>query len=78
MADKEVHHVEGGGGASTGLIAGILIAVLVLALIFMAGGFDFGGSKDVNVDLEAPKVQTPDVDIEAPKVPTPDTGGGKD
>jgi hypothetical protein len=61
MADKEIHHVQSDGGVGTGLIAGILaVAILALGLIFFSGGFDFQGSKDLNVNIEPPKIQTPD------------------
>jgi hypothetical protein len=61
MADKEIHHVQSDGGAGTGLIAGVLIAAfLAIGLIFFAGGFDFEGSKDLNVNVEPPKIDTPD------------------
>ena len=60
MADKEIHHVQSDGGAGIGLVAGILAVVLIgLGLIFYAGGFDFGGDKDVNVNIDAPKIDTP-------------------
>ena len=60
---------NGGSAVGTGLIAGILIAALVvIGIIFAFGGFNFGGSKDVNVDVEAPK-------IDAPEMPNPAPGG---
>ena len=53
---------NGGSAVGTGLIAGILIAALVvIAIIFVAGGFNFGGEKDINVDIEAPKIGAPEV-----------------
>ena len=56
MADKEIHHVQSDGGVGTGLIAGILVAaILAIGLILYANGFDFKGSKDVNVNVELPK-----------------------
>ena len=61
MADKEIHHVQSDGGASMGLIAGVLIAALLaIGLIFFTGGLDFEGSKDLNVNVEPPKIDTPD------------------
>ena len=68
MADKEVHVTSGGSGVGTGLIAGILLAaLLVFGLIFFYGGFDFGGGKDTNINIETPKVDVP----EAPNVDVP-------
>jgi hypothetical protein len=52
----------GGGGGNTGLglIAGILLAALVVfGLIFFVGGFNGGGDTDVNVKLDTPKVGSP-------------------
>jgi hypothetical protein len=52
--------IQSDGGAGIGLVAGILAVVLIgLGLIFYAGGFDFGGDKDVNVNIDAPKIDTP-------------------
>ena len=47
---------SGGSAVGTGLIAGILIAVLVgVGVLLVAfGGFNFRGDKDVNVNVEAP------------------------
>ena len=61
MADKEIHYADNDGGVGTGLLAGVLIAAaLAFGLIFYAGGFDFPGSKDVNVNIDPPTIQTPD------------------
>ena len=43
----------------TGLIAGILLAVLlVVGLVVMNGGLNLGGGKDVNIKVETPKTPT--------------------
>ena len=48
-----------GSGVGTGLIAGILLVVLIgVGLVFMNGGFKLDGGKDVNVNVEAPKLPT--------------------
>ncbi len=53
---------NGGSAVGTGLIAGILLAALVvIGIIFAFGGFNFVGDKDVNVDIDAPKIDTPNV-----------------
>ena len=58
---------DNGSAVGTGMIAGILIAVLIaVGLIIVAyGGIDLGGKKDVNVNVDLPK--TP----ELPKPPAP-------
>ena len=50
---------ENGGGVGTGMIAGILVAILVLVGIFLFAGGYIGGGKNVNVTVEPPKVETP-------------------
>jgi hypothetical protein len=50
---------DNGGGVGTGMIAGILVAILVLVGIFLFAGGYIGKGKDVNVTVEPPKVQTP-------------------
>jgi hypothetical protein len=54
---------NGGSAVGTGLIAGILIAVLVgVGVLLVAfGGFNFRGDKDVNVNVEAPTPEMPSV-----------------
>ena len=52
-----------GSGVGTGLIAGILLVVLIgVGLVFMNGGLNLDGGKDVNVKVEAPKIPTPSTD----------------
>jgi hypothetical protein len=59
MADKEIHHVSDSGGGSW-LAAGIVIAALALfGLFFISDGFNFGGNKDINVNIEPPKIDRP-------------------
>ena len=51
---------DNGSNTGLGLIAGILLVVLVGVGIFLAtDGFNFKGNKDVNVNIEVPKVDTP-------------------
>jgi hypothetical protein len=58
---------DNASGVGTGLIAGILVAVVIgVGLLLVAtGGFDFDGKKDVNVNVELPKAP------EVPKAPSP-------
>ena len=57
-----------GGSMSLGLIAGILLVVLIgVGIIVATNGFNFKGNKDVNVNIDVPKVDTPVP--EAPKPP---------
>ena len=49
-----------GGSTSLGLIAGILLVVLIgVGIIVATNGFNFKGSKDVNVNIDVPKVDMP-------------------
>jgi hypothetical protein len=44
-----------GGSTSIGLIAGILLVVLIgVGIIVATNGFNFKGSKDVNVNIDVP------------------------
>lgn len=46
---------DNGSGVGTGLIAGILIVVIIaVGLMLTTGNLNLGGSKDVNVKVEAP------------------------
>jgi hypothetical protein len=51
---------DNGSNTGLGLIAGILLVVLVGVGIFLAtDGFNFKGNKDVNINIDVPKVDTP-------------------
>ena len=58
--DDKVTVVETGGGGG-GLIAGVLVAIVVVfGLIFLFGGELFSGSGgDVDIQVDAPTVETP-------------------
>lgn len=49
------------------MIAGILVVIVAIAVVFLfaSGTLNFGGKKDVDVNVELPKAP------EAPTVPTP-------
>ena len=51
---------DNGGTAGLGMIVGILLVVLIGVGLFVAtDGFNFKGGKDVNVNIDMPKVDTP-------------------
>jgi hypothetical protein len=57
------------GGSNAGLafvVGGLLVVVAVIAFFVFSGGGMMDKSKDINVDVNLPKV-------EAPSVPTPPT-----
>jgi hypothetical protein len=57
---------DNGSGVGTGMIAGILLVVVIIAgILFATGGLDFGSRKDVDVNVELPKA--PDL----PEAPAP-------
>lgn len=62
MAEKKEVYVSGnGGGTGLGMIAGIILAALVLfALLFFLGVFD--GKQGADVTIEAPKIDAPKID----------------
>ena len=51
----------GGGGGGGWFVAAILAVVLIVGGLWLFGGFNFGGDRDVDVTLDVP-----DVSIEAP------------
>ncbi|MDP8905198.1 MAG: hypothetical protein M3N29_07770 [Chloroflexota bacterium] len=62
--DRDVVVTDGGGGASVGMIVGIIVAVLiVLALIWY---FGFAGGLGNNQPAEGPEIN-----IEQPQNPAP-------
>jgi hypothetical protein len=58
---------DNGSGVGTGMIAGILVAIVAIAVVFLfaSGTLNLGGKKDVDINVELPKAP------EAPAVPTP-------
>jgi hypothetical protein len=75
MADGPTVVQTGGSG---GTIAAVIIAIVaVVVLLFMFGVIDLGGggSSDVNVNVDVPKVDAPAPEAPAPAAPTPATGG---
>jgi hypothetical protein len=49
-----------GAGVGMGLIAGILLVIAIgLGILIANGGLNLGGSKDINVNVQPPKVDAP-------------------
>lgn len=49
---------NGGGGAGMGMIVGALVVVVaIIGVVFFTGG-NFGGSKNVNVNLHVPSASS--------------------
>lgn len=48
---------DNGSGVGTGLIAGILLVIVIVAVgaLFATGKINLDGGKDVNVNVEMPK-----------------------
>ena len=46
-------------GIDMSLIAGFLVALFTLGFLIFAGRFDLKGSKDLNVNIEPPRIETP-------------------
>lgn len=70
---RETTVINTGGGGGGG---GTIVALLVLVVIAIGAFLFFGGyigsaadDLDVNVNVEAPKVELPDVTIETPPAP---------
>ena len=67
--ETTVIHTDSGGGGGGGTIVAILVILVIAVLLFLY----FGGylnraadEVDLNVNVEAPKVEMPDVDINVP------------
>ena len=58
---------DNASGVGTGMIAGILVVLVAIVVVFLfaSGNLNFGGKKDVDINVELPKAP------EAPAVPTP-------
>jgi hypothetical protein len=54
---------DNGSGMATGLIAGILVVAIGVAILFAAGALDLDGKKDVNLNVELPKAPTGGGDV---------------
>ncbi len=62
--EERVTVVNTGSSGSGGVIAGVLIVVAALVVIFfLFGGNFFGGTDQVDVDVNLPEVEAPAVDV---------------
>jgi hypothetical protein len=60
MAHIRIPHVSEGGRAASGLIVGLFIgSLLILGLFLFSAFFDPRGDRDINVKLDAPKIDRP-------------------
>jgi hypothetical protein len=61
MADKkEVYVTRGSGDAGLGMIAGVIVVLLIgVGLLFFAGVIN-PNKRGVNVNVELPRVETPE------------------
>ncbi len=73
--ERETTVINTGGERSGG---GTVVALVVLVVVAVALFLFFGGylqraadEVDINVNVDAPKVELPDVKIEAPSAPAP-------
>jgi hypothetical protein len=79
MADgPTVVNCGGSGGTAIAVVLG-LIAIVVLLILTGAINIHGGGSRDINVKVEAPKVESPKVEAPPepakPAAPAPSSGG---
>lgn len=60
---------NGGGGGGVGLLAVIVLLVLAVGAFLYLGGYlqRAANDVDVNLNVEAPKVELPDIKVETPK-----------
>ena len=74
--ERETTVISTGGGGG-GAIAAIVIVLLAALLLFLYFGGYLGRAADeidVNVNVEAPKVEVPDVDVNLPPPSQPAEG----
>jgi len=63
---------RGGGGGGTIAVVLVLLVVVVGLFLFFGGYLQRAADEvDINVNVDAPKVELPDVKIETPSAPAP-------
>lgn len=67
--DTTVVHTSGGRSGASWFLAGIVVVALIVAAFFLLG--DFGGERQVDVNVQAPAVEAPAAPAapEAPAAP---------
>lgn len=68
--ERETTVIQTGNGGGGGVVALVIVALAaaVIAFLFFGGYFERAADKvDVNVNVEAPKVELPDIKLETPK-----------
>lgn len=72
--ETTIIHTDGGGGGGGGVIAAVIVLFVLGAIAFFFFGGYFEKAADdvnVNVNVEAPKIDVPDIKIETPSAPQP-------
>jgi hypothetical protein len=67
--ERETTVISTGGGGGGGALAAIVIVLVVVLLLFLYFSGYLGRAADevdVNVNIEAPKIEAPDIDINLP------------
>ena len=67
--ERETTVINTGGGGGGGTIIAVLLVLIVAVLLFLYFGGYLGGASDeidLNVNVDAPKVEAPDIDINLP------------
>ena len=75
--ERETTVISTGGGGGGGALAAIVVVLVFALLLFLYLGGYLGRAADevdVNVNVEAPKVEMPDVDINLPPPSQPAEG----
>ena len=75
--ERETTVISTGDGGGGGAVVAIVVVLLLGLLAFLYFGGYLGraaDSTDINVNVEAPKVEVPDVDINLPPPSQPESG----
>ena len=67
--ERETTVINTGGGGSGGTIVAVLVLLVGVVLLFLYFSGSLGGTADgvdLNVNIDAPKVEMPDIDINNP------------
>lgn len=64
--DRETTVVTSSGGGAGWFVAVLLLLAILVGAFFLFGGDFFSDGRDINVDIEAPAIETPAVPDAAP------------